>query len=87
MPLSKVLFLRRDKYKAFMERCVEGDTAESYIVQARWGRWEAAEDHKKNIYQAQAEIKRGSNIAAPLLYLDKAVEACDDETALNARSG
>ena len=25
---------RRDKYKAFMERCVEGDTAESYIVQA-----------------------------------------------------
>lgn len=35
MPLSKVLFLRRDKYKAFMERCVEGDTAESYIVQAR----------------------------------------------------
>ena len=28
------LFLRRDKYKAFMERCVEGDTAESYIVQA-----------------------------------------------------
>ena len=27
-------FLRRDKYKAFMERCVEGDTAESYIVQA-----------------------------------------------------
>ena len=86
MPLSKVLFLRRDKYKAFMERCVEGDTAESYIVQARWGPWEAAEDHK-NICQAQAEIKRGSNIAAPLLYLDKAVEACDDETALNARSG
>ena len=37
--------------------------------------------------QAQAEIKRGSNIAAPLVYLDKAVEACDDETALNARSG
>ena len=47
MPLLKVLFLRRDKYKAFMERCVEGDTAESYIVQARWGPWEAAEDHKK----------------------------------------
>ena len=35
LPLLKVLFLRRDKYKAFMERCVEGDTAESYIVQAR----------------------------------------------------
>ena len=33
-----VFFLRRDKYKAFMERCVEGDTAESYIVQAIfWG--------------------------------------------------
>ena len=29
-----ISFRRRDKYKAFMERCVEGDTAESFIVQA-----------------------------------------------------
>ena len=36
--------------------------------------------------QAEAEIKRGSNIAAPLVYLDKAVESCEDEMALNARS-
>ena len=65
LPLSKVLFLRRDKYKAFMERCVEGDTAESYIVQARWGRWEAAEDHKKTF----ARLRRRSREAptSPLL--------------------
>ena len=70
-----------------MERCVEGDTAESYIVQAIYGASERLRRYHNNISQAKAEIKRGSAIAAPLLYLDKAVEACDDETALNARSG
>ena len=80
-----IFHLRRDKYKAFMERCVEGDTAESFIVQAIWLRsWR--QGIIRNISQAEAEIKRGSNIAAPLVYLDKAVEACDDEMALNARS-
>ena len=51
-------FLRRDKYKAFMERCVEGDTAESYIVQASWGQWEAAEDHYKHLSGSGGDQER-----------------------------